>query len=158
MALGFPELLHPTRLRVNYPAQPQLPNGATGIVHHVPLSSAPLEVQPLQFRLLPMPASLPYSKFPDTCPEHRFADALFFDSLLGVLYPEGKGSAKAASTFLGPDFHGQIFFLGTMFDSNAGSVFPFFNCTAVAPVGRYLCPIGNPVRPDVPVFAAVFEE
>lgn len=145
------------RLIVNYPQKPRLPNGATTIIEHTPVSSLAMEVHPMQFRLLPMTPMEPYDVFVEKNPGHTFVDALWLDGFIEMLAPNGKRSSSAEKIFL-DGFMGQIFFLGTTFDSDAGPTYAFFNWSDVAHVGRFLCPVGNPVRPDIPVFAAVYEE
>lgn len=150
-------LIQPSRsFTVPYPQTPELPNGAADIFEHVPLAEAALQVRPQQFRLVSLPAHEAYDAFADQHPELRFADALFFQAFLAALAPNGKRSRRLERAFLG-DFSGQIFFLGTAFDSEAGLVYPFFDWTSMIQPGRYLCPTGHPVRPDLPVFAAVYE-
>lgn len=145
------------RLVLDYPKKPRLPNGATGIIEHTPVSSLAMEVYPMQFRLLPMTAMEPYDEFIEKNPDFIYADALWLDALIEMLAPNGTRSSSVEAVLLN-GFTGQIFFLATTFDSDAGPTYTFFNWSNVAPAGRYLCPAGNPVRPDIPVYAAVFQE
>lgn len=147
----------PGRLTVGYPATPKLPNGALNIAEHHPVSDLPMEVSLMQFQFLPMTPMEPYEGFAEKHPEHRFVDALWLDSLLNLLAPDGKRSERIEKALLS-GFYGQIFFLGTTFTTEAGPAYAFFNWSEAAPAGRYLCPIGNPVRPDLPVFAATYVE
>jgi hypothetical protein len=104
-----------------------------------------------------MPAMQSYAQFVKQNQEYRFADALCLDAFIETLAPKGVRSARAEKAFL-KGFTGQIFFLGTTFDTDIGPVYTFFNWSYVAPEGRYLCPVENTVRPDIPVLAAVYEE
>lgn len=145
------------QLIVKYPQAPRLPNGANAIMEHMSVSSLAMEVHQRQLRLVPMTSMEPYSEFVSNNPDHIYADAVWLDALIDTLAPNGKRSGSLEKFFL-DGFLGQIFFLGTTFDSDAGPAYAFFNWSKVAPAGRYLCPVGNPVRPDVPVYAAVYEE
>ncbi|MDA8596900.1 hypothetical protein N9L26_01040 [Candidatus Pacebacteria bacterium] len=141
---------------VPYPAQPKLPNGATCIQEHTPLAKAELVIEPRDLRLTELTANAPYSSFTPKHSTEQSADALVLDALIETLYPHGN-LARSAERALIPNFYGQIFFLGTVFDTAHGPCYPFFNWSSAAPVGRYLCPVGNPVRWDVPVYAAVYK-
>ena len=146
-----------SKLIIDYPAMPRLPNGATAILEHSPVSSVTMPVHQTQFGLVPITVMESYEGFPGKNPDSKFADALWLDVFIKTLAPNGKRSSVVEKAFL-DNFIGQIFFLATTFDTEAGPAYAFFNWSEVAPVGRYLCPVGNPVRQDIPVYAAIYQE
>lgn len=145
------------RIEVDYPTAPRLPNGANFIISHNPLRSEVMEVYPKQLQLMPMIPCESCEEFVDKNPEQSFVDALWLDGLMKTLAPGGKRSKDVEKVFL-DGFWGQILFLKTVFDTDSGPAYAFFNWSEVAPIGRYLCPTENPVRPDIPVYAAVYKE
>lgn len=144
------------RMRVNYPSMPELPLMATGVLEHKPLARQSREIAPDQLMLLPLRPGVPYHRVATTHPRLRFADALFLEALLDVLYPTHTGlSDRAEAAYLG-DFAGQLFFLGTVFNTHVGGAYSFLNWNTSLPHTRYLCPTHTPVRADIPVYACVY--
>ncbi len=146
-----------TPMCVNYPALPRLPNSATGILEHAPLASAPIMIQPKQLALYRLTPGTPYSMAAAEHQKRRFADALFLEALLAKLFPAGQLSSKAVAAYLG-NFTGQIFFLGTTFDTAEGPSYAFLNWNTILPATCYLCREDTSVRPDIPVYACAYTE
>jgi hypothetical protein len=145
-------------LNIDYNSAPTIPNGARGVAWHKPAGSDEVVLRPQQLRLLPLVQGQSYEWFRLNNPEHNFADAKVLDALVTALFlRNGQISEVAVDEFLG-NFSGQIFFLNTAFDTNAGECHAFLNWRTHLRALRYVCPTTNPINHDVNCCACVIEK
>ena len=140
-------------LQVDYAKQPKLPNGAARVLRHVPAGSGVVTLNPSDMDLRPMPQGMTYDEYYAAHKHERLGDVMILDAMVAGIMDRSMRNAEIRAHFrkyLGHSFVGQIFFLGTSFQSEDGrECVPYLNLNTHQPAIRYICPSAHPINHTV---------
>jgi|SRR3989344_2051715 len=152
MGLKLPfltKLFHKPGLLVDYTVGPSLPKDAAKVLRHKPLHSGTLTIMPGDLILKEMPRGTTYSEYYARHNTERFCDVMVLDAFIQKVVKDTTLLRHMIEEHFG-DFSGQIFFLGTSFESTTGiECVPFLNLNTRFLALRYMCPAVHPVNHDV---------
>lgn len=136
-------------LIVDYAKGPLLPNGAVKVLRHMPVGDKTLTITPGSLELQEMPRGITYAEYYRIHSAESLCDVKILDVFVEVITRNPSSIKKVVKEFFG-EFAGQIFFLGTSFESEDGrECVPFLNLNTHFPALRYICPATHPINHDV---------
>lgn len=145
-------------LQIDFTQSPSLPRDAVRVLRHNPVHDNSLTVTGGDLVLEPMPGGVTYEEYFRQYSEQRLCDALVLDALIEQLKANTPQLETVLRQYFGT-FAGQIFFLGTTFQSNDGrECVPFLNLHTSLPALRYMCPVTHPIRDDILCYACLLNK
>lgn len=162
MLAGLKALIWPRPVEiawvVDHDQEPSLPNGARRVIRHIPIGKGTRTIEPGDLEIVEFRSSMTYDKFYKSNMDRPLCDVLFLDSLIRKMVENKSQIDSILQKYFG-NFRGQIFFLGTEFESFDGRpCVPYLNIKTYQPALRYLCPSAHPINHDVVCCAAFYRK
>lgn len=140
-------------ITIDYDAPIALPSGTQGIIWDNPVGEGQTRFKLGQLVIEAMPQGVTYLEYQSQHPDVNFADARILEELLRPIAEKRDSDFGALMQRLLGGFSGQVFFLGTAFESlHSGEIMPSFaylNWKTRYPALRYVCPADHPINHDV---------
>lgn len=133
---------------------PLIPSGADSILYNQQAFKSGHKITAGELSLVSLDPGQAYSSFVQTHEQHHYCDAAILDGLIQLLIRDDVSPDMILGEYLGESY-GQFFFFGTEFATDQGNAVAFLNWKTAMPALRYLCPMKNPIRHDLPCYAVV---
>lgn len=137
---------------VDYAQQPTVPIGAKSVLSHQPAGIGSFPLLPGSLELVEFLPGTPYEQYRADHADGSLGDAVILDAIIKeikLVIERPAELERLIDTFFG-SFSGQIFFLGTTYESEDGrECVPYLNIRTMYPAFRYLCPVGHVINHDV---------
>ncbi len=138
-----------TGLRVDYADQPSLPRGAARVLRHSPAGYGIETILRGNLELVEFRPGTTYAEFYQAHASEPLCDAVILDTLIRQMIEKPSHIERVIEKYFG-SFSGQIFFLGTAFESDDGrECVAYLNIKTHQPALRYLCPAAHVINHDV---------
>jgi hypothetical protein len=139
-------------ITIDYALQPMVPSGARRILHHQPAGAGSLPLLSGSLEIVEFLPGTTYAQYRIDHADEPLGDAVILDAIIRKIQAAIERPAeleKFLEKFLG-SFSGQIFFLGTTYESEDGrECVPYLNIKTRYPAFRYLCPMNQIINHDV---------
>lgn len=151
--LGFrPDQSDEPAITIDYSLQPMIPSEAKRILCHQPADSGVFSLLPGSLGIEEFLPGTTYAQYRRDHINESLGDAVILDAIVNQLQSVAREPAKferLIQKYFG-SFSGQVFFLGTTYESVDGrECVPFLNINTMYPSLRYICPANQIINYDV---------
>ena len=145
--LGFKR--QETALIVDYGEKPCLPRDARRVIRHKPAGTGIMTITAGDFELKEFQRGTTYAEYYRAHASEPLCDAVILDALWREILKNQSKADNVLTKYFG-SFSGQIFFLGTAFESEDGrECVSYLNLNTYQPHLRYMCPTHHVINHSV---------